>query len=357
MRTDAGLVKAALLYSDKVQLFSYGAVMMEQLRWAGEASLEKLLEFLATQSDQVLREFGLDPMLSVNMSNADRRRLRRRARAISPALTDDLTRILFLFEQARDVDSRAIYEGSGLGELEVLLEQGLMSLAPDGFALGDGVDAHPKVYTAALRALLTNHSVHPLFDTAMSAKVSALVESGRIRPSPLVVKHAGVAAAGTGLIQRLPVFPYAKLDDVLDARDQLREPLSSYRKGMAEYAKKLEASPFDNARLKAELDDLWRDEVEIHLGNLRDSLRVTKLVFSAAKDALADTKSVVSGGMAAAATIILGVADLTALTAAAAPAVAAGAVKAINLRNGAHETARSHQFYYLMELDRRYRPR
>ncbi|WP_229568586.1 hypothetical protein [Rhodococcus sp. RDE2] len=331
--------------------------MMEQLMWAGQASLERLLEFLATQSDQVLKEFGLDPSLSSNISNSDRRRLRRRARAINPRLTDDLTRILYLLEQAGDMDSRAVYEGSGLGELEVLLERGLMSLAPDGFDLGDGVDAHPKVYTAALRALLTDHSVHPLFDTTMSERVSALVESGRIRPSPLVVKHAGVAAAGTGLIQRLPVFPYAALDDVLDARDQLREPLSSYRKGMAEYAKKLGASPFDNDRLRAEIDDLWHDEVEIHLRNLYESLSATKLVFNAAKDALANTRAVVSGSIAAASSICMGVADLTALTVAAVPSVAGVAATALKSKDIANETARNDQFYYLLELNRRYRPR
>lgn len=322
--------------------------MMESLVASGSSSA--VLEFLAMQDDYVLRGFGLNPAADEpELSRRDRNKIRKIARSTPSRahLSTDIERILkMMVASGQPLDHAATYATAGAGELEEAMNLGLLTLSPDGFALGDGIDFRPETYVRALQNLLTTPSVHPLFDATISERIQSEIAAGRIRPIDLVVTHAGRVATGTGLIRHLPVFPDASLAMILEAREELKEPLSAYRLAVDDLAQKFTTSPFDAAQFDAEIDDLYRvvaDRVE----KLRAALSKTNLAWSTTSDAHKDISTVST-------TAIAGIAvgySMGPLQGLISSGLTAAYSVVENLRSSIAE-ARTDGLYYLLELEK-----
>jgi hypothetical protein len=133
-----------------------------------------------------------------------------------------------------------------------------------------------------------------MFDEQIAGIVTAILREEQAELHPLTAEHALRAATGTGLVARLPAFPEAPMDTILEARSELAEPLVRYRKGVIDLSVKLMSGPLEPA-LKAEVNDLRRDEVQPTLVSLRRDLSVTRLAKDAAFNLATDAKALVSG--------------------------------------------------------------
>src|SRR2546421_3946093 len=118
-----------------------------------------------------------------------------------------------------------------------------------------------------LGRLLTDPRKRLLFDDEAGSIAAGLIDQGMVEPNPLVIRHAREAAVGSGLIARLPAFPQAPLDELLDLRSDLSGPLTRYRRAASTMATSLSARPFDRDAA-AEIDDLWNHEVAPALNDI-----------------------------------------------------------------------------------------
>lgn len=250
---------------------------------------------------------------------------------------------------------RGIWTGAGGADLEVIADAGLLSLSPDAFSLDASGTPDLDGFVNALKQLLANPNSHLLFDQAIIQLVDAMVREDVAEVNVVAAQTAKKLATGTRLIERLPTFPNAPIDELIRTKSDLSEPLVRYRGAVKNLSSKLTTEPFDPS-LNAEIDELWYDEVAPSLQALRDDLGRTRLVSETAKNLATDVKTVVSGGVGV--SLLVGV--QTALEQASWTAAVVGAgggiletVKASREPLKSRETAKAHELYYLHAVNQK----
>ncbi len=356
LTADVELVRAAVLYADEVQLVSMSAVMLASVVQFAAGDGVDMLGMLSQLDDATLTSLGFDA--------GRRRQLVASLPLLRSSAFDDLgigdarREILQGLEepmmQMREI-AAGLLESSGGVELIPALESGVVTLSPSGLE-GQGATTDDAVenWLRLLKRLVHDPEMRLLFDDGVADLVRALVREGTVRPRELTLQHAGQAAIGAGLIARLPVFPQARLDELLDLRADLSGALSRYRLAVVRISAKLRSRAYDE-ELSAEVDDLWHQELAPVLVELEDLLAEHALVREIARAAGRDLRTLVMAGSA----LYVGLGQLanlegwlTSAVAAAAPMMHAAAAGALSRAEVRREVGR-HELFYVFELNRR----
>lgn len=362
---DVRLVRSALMYADHVELISPGALMIAALASMATQPTEAAFGILATTDEGVLRHLGFEgdiaemrAVLSQVKAFHDLPRAQRRAALgaeRSRQLREMVEEMVSKFrdgETGIEAVAADLWERAGAPDLAVAADAGLLSIATDAFSLESPIDQQVAQYSDTLRRLFADPSSHLMFDEQIAQLAGAMVREGRATLHPLAADHSLRAATGAGLVARLPAFPDAPIESILETRSELSEPLARYRVGVRSISDRLASDPLEPA-LMIELDDLWRDEVQPTLGALRRDLSLTRLVRDAALNLATDPKTVALG--AAGLTVVFGLGPASDLTdwatghVGAGGALVAGALGAA-AREAAnrHSKAKTHDLYYLL---------
>ncbi len=249
-------------------------------------------------------------------------------------------------------------DAAGAHELAPALEAGLLTLTPVA-TLGGSVSDIVDVFAKNLSELLTNSNRHLLLDDQIAGIANALVREGLVSPSPLALANAGEAAVAHGLIARLPAFDTAPTDEILDLRRDLDLPLKRYRRAVAEMSARLRSGPLDGD-IAAEIDHLYLHEVEPALAEIREGMADHGLVREIARTLALDIKPLITGAVGSVIALsgvsLANLGTLVAATAGSAPlglAATAAAAQAVIEKQKGEAASRSHELFYLFEVDRR----
>jgi hypothetical protein len=362
---DVRLVRSALLYADQVELISPGALMIASLAAGAAQGPDFVFELMGTLDENTLRYLGFDGdiaqmrnILATIKKLNDLPRVERRkflgadgSRRVRGMVAEMVGKFLH-GEQGFETVASNLWEQAGAPDLALAADAGLLTLSTDAFDFGAQTGLQMEQYVETLKRLLADPHSHLMFDEQIAGIVTAMLREERAGLHPLTATHALRAATGTGLVERLPAFPDAPMDAILKTRSELAEPLVRYRKDVIDLSAKLLSGPLEPA-LKAEVNDLWRDEVRPTLVSLRRDLSVTGLVKDAAFNLATDAKALVSG--AAGIGVFFGVGSVEDLTkwSAAAAATAGGfviqsATQSVRAAATRREEARTHDLYYLL---------
>lgn len=233
---------------------------------------------------------------------------------------------------------------------------GLVTLSSSGFTdeTAADTDAVMKNWLALLRSLLVDKRTRLVLDDQVGSLAASLIREGHVNPHRLTLLHAGEAAVGSGLVARLPAFPSAPLDEILDLRSDLSGPLGRYRAAVVRLSARVTAGPFDTD-LPLELDDLWATEVQPALDEMDEDLHRHGLVGEIARSARQDVHKLLTEG----AGLYMGLSQLTSMddwlaatTGVAGVALTAGALGYDRAADAKHQVSRR-DLYYLYEVDRR----
>ena len=370
LRRDVELVRASILYADEVELVSLGAAIVAgfmQLAAGGESSLFQLLMEL---DDETIRSIGGDgfpdgwreilpaALLTMRLDPALLRVLPGGG-GIDPRFFEKRRGWQRGIEEAtRNLDQMAeeMLIQSGGSDLVPAFEAGILKLSSSGLTDNGDSDAIAAGYVEIIKQLLQDPSKRLLFDDRVGGIVRSLVDEGHVEPSRLALRHAGEAAVGSGLVARLPAFPEAPLDELLDLRRDMSTPLTRYRRAVAGLADRLTFHAFD-VESPAEIDDLWITDVAPTLLEIKEGLAEHGLVRELQKTIGADMKTFLSEGAA----VYIGLGSFTSVNdwiastvAIAGPAMEAAA-KAATARRSARADLRGRELFYLYELNRRIR--
>jgi hypothetical protein len=352
------LARDVELYADEIELVSVGAVMIAgaaQLAGGGE---QALLALLGALDDDTLRHLGGGKDMPANwrdviamlsrpeaMRHPEVAELARGLRAsmaeVQAGLADTVERML--------VDS-------GAEELLPAIGSGLVTLSASGFTDERAADTNAVMenWLALLRGLLVDTKTRLLLDDQVGSLAASLIREGHVEPHRLTLRHAGQAAVGSGLVARLPTFPNASLDELLDLRGDLAAPLGRYRSAVVRLSDRLQAGPFDKD-LSDEMDDLWGTDVQPALVQIGDGLHDHGLVREIARSARQDVKALIAEGsflyvgLAGLASVNEWISATAGLAGAAAGATAAGA----HCASAARKDLQGSDLFYLYEVDRR----
>jgi hypothetical protein len=358
------MVRSALLYADTVELLSPAAVMVGSVAALHDSDADGWLGLFDGFDDATLTHLGLDgdpaefrQVLAQYRSlaalpRAQRRALLGRHGAEMQAVRNDFQRQLTSPDGTRGMLAQML-ETAGAPELVEAVESGALTLNWDFMPPEADTDTQIAQYSEHLKGLLASPNTHLLLDDRMAGIARGLVDEGHVTPPDLTLLRAARSQIGTGLASHLPAFPRATIGSVLEARAELAAPLASYRGGVSRLADRVRSDPFDSG-VDGEVADMWRDEVQPAITNLRNDLSRTRLVREAAVNLGTDAKSVVAGGG-----LFFGIEPFTSLEqftaagVAAAPVVGQAVASAYKESAGRRECAQRHEFFYLLELDKR----
>ena len=321
---DIELVKAALLYSERVRLVSPTPWWVAENAWMFH--MDDSLRF--SRFPEMAEGGGFEKVLTgVYGPNGYYR----------PAIDGD--------------------DGSPVWELAVAIESGLLELDPmraseDMFASVEARDenaqgrARPSFYhllDVLASCFAPASPAYPLLDEDASRILRALLTKQRIDlPQTSLAKEIALASAA---VLDLRCFPNARMEDILAIRVELRAPLTRFRAAMAQGARELDAAPGDEA-LAAEIRSFLVRHTEPAMLELNESF-----------DDLGVVPTLLRGYPKAAA----GVLGLTAATAIGAPELAqfmcaaagltAAAADEVEFRRTHAQTQARHRFYFLLALE------
>ena len=179
-----------------------------------------------------------------------------------------------------------------------------------------------------------------------------------IPAEPQGLRLAAQAALGAGFTDRLPAFPTAKMDELIDLRKELALPLARYRGAVVRFAK--EVPPVVGDDLAFEVGQHWEETVKPALMGLEDEMADHDLVKEIARSL--DVRDIRNFGSWTAGTYVA-VASATALDALATGLIATAAtgiprlgsvtLDAVRSRRAAVSELEASEFFYLYEANRR----
>lgn len=345
---DVELVKAALLYADKVELISMGTGMIGSVAAVSEGGTEAMLALLTSLDDDVLEHMNGGSSLPDGW-----RQLVPLMVGLSGTPAGDelgIPNVDEVFAEAREELSTIADElvvNSGASELIPCIEDGTLTLSDAGIEAISDFDAFLPRWSELLQTRLRDRRTKLLFDAQAGDLVASMLREGHIEPDASGIKRAGQAAVGAGLVARLPAFPNAPMDELLDLRGDLIDALVRYRGAVYRLARDV---PAGGEEAEAFIDALWEGEVQPTIVEIRERMADHGLVREIARNASQDVKTVMT-----AASVYLGMSGsdvqsgLIAATAAAGQASVSGLVSSLR---GRLEVERN-DLFYLYEADRR----
>ena len=372
---DVELTKAALLYADEVEIVSLGVSMFDELRQvidAGELGGYGLLASLDDATIVYLAERGG----SNGTLPPDWRETLGAALSIDPGLVEafgvegaeELRQLQeAAAEHGREMQQAMteLLEQNGATELVTAVKAGAVAIAELGFSSGttlrpadldpsDATDVQMWNWIDALVTRLTDKKTRLLFDRQAGDLVQSMLAAGLIPSNPQGLRLAAQAALGAGFTERLPAFPMAKMDELLDLRKELRLPLARYRGAVVRFSKHMPQAV--GSDLDFEVEQLWQETVGPALLGLQDEMADHGLVRELARSL--DVKDIRNFGHWTAGTYIT-VASTTALDAlttgliaTAAGGAATVALEAVRARRAGQAGPKASEFYYLYEANR-----
>jgi len=374
LRRDLRLVRAAIMYADHVQLISPGAQMIQQIAPLRNATGRDAAVMLRSLDDTTIAYLSDGEGLPEGWQDALDLLLRFDAQQWDAWGEVTGTNLGELGEIRRGMDTafaeaaaelRAtvtdLVELSGYSEMLAAERAGLLTVTPAPL-LTEDTNELVKHYANRLKRLIRkNKNVHLVLDDDTAGLARAMQEEGKIAVTESAAARMKRALTSEGLLDRLPAFPDTPLDELIDMRTDLEEPLTRYRRGVDNLSRTLNNHPLDDD-MREEIGDVYANQVAPALDDLREQYAEHGLVREASRGLLMDVRSFVFALGSPAA--VLGIAEAAHLSTVSQAVLTGGAVGLVTGQQAvtgamrsreARKQVRSADLYYLLEIDRRTR--
>lgn len=344
LQKDIELLKPALIYGDRIRLFSPTATLLQAMAGFANAKGEDRIVLYR----QAFEAWGRDQLHQVEVIERVYLRLfalgENRNKAEQEAFEAVEAEFDAMFAKIRGSLDQLLLSAS-MPDLETAVASGLVDIEPlldqteaDIESVGELVD----VFIERLHKELDTASGFPLFDDVTGNIINLQVQEGLLTPSAVATergKHVGVAA---GILSSLPTFPAASMSEILDIRSALEQPLVRFRAAVAKLASDISASPF-SPDFGPEVHDVYIREVAPALVEITEAIQENNALRQLTRAAARDTGAQIIGALS------LGVATAGVVPELAALGVTGAAVgaRAAWERVETRRKIERHQFYLL----------
>lgn len=282
------LLKAATLYGDEVVLHHSTATMLAAIASVGaldHADLVKtiadLAPYLGDRGGDLERAMvkletdhgtGAAEILGALLDSASP--LRAMISAFDPlagrTVAEHQQQLVTMRSHLDDVIEEKLV-AARIDELMPAIDRGLLTLAPV-----EERDDFFEAYIDALWAVLSDSRYYPLLDNGIAKLVHAAVREGRFDPPGTARSRGRQAGAVHEFLARLPTFPGARMEEIVDIRDELRSPLTVFRSEMVKVAREMTMDAFDPAFVHV-AEEAWVERVAPALAELDDLIKEKRL--------------------------------------------------------------------------------
>lgn len=318
------LIKAALLYADKVTLCGpMVSTILASARMASFSDTQKieLLRLIApTMSETPVAFEDLEKVQQLSKGIEALMAPTARARAMRAALSSKERAELEKFSgELREMMSQIAQSIEGLSEtarrqskewgtdqLQDLITKGkvdLINLGPSlsdvdivagavqsaahlqqliatGRTSGDPLKSNEENYKnkvfsdlmIQLERVINSHTDYALFDQFTANLVRLGLEEGRFAISSLQKERATHVGLAASLLERLPLFDEATLAELLDIKAELQKPLLRFQHAMMKYSSEMSLASWD-PEFQLEAERVFRREIEPIVLTLEEDMR------------------------------------------------------------------------------------
>jgi hypothetical protein len=362
IENDLRLVKASLLYGDRVKLcsapaslilkmrgFAYLPVMeqitmMEQMSVFAEVDPKDEFKGVATALKELLnkkyrgtKENQLLLGMKKNLPLIWEESMEKHKMVMQPAL-------------ARELELAVKSELLELHDFQILkdTQTAFRSLMDGTLESKEGIKALSNEFTAAVKEAMADGSTYPLFDDQTGSLLkTAFDTTGGIKLSPARLSQINQSSLAADVLQRLPLFEDASMAEILDIRRELQKPLIRFRGAVMTYAEKIRTSAWDDD-FTIEAEAVFRRDIEPSVLEIEDLIKSNPSLISLATRRLADKQTVFSS------VFTFLISQAAALPYITAMAIAAGVGSAVAFNDAYHEWLKQKQsiegnqlyFYY-----------
>lgn len=328
---DLRLVKASLLYADHVTLYSPITsllLVMSSLKQNLGAEELNILE-------GVLRTLGIrEP--SANILLDQLRSYRQIAqRAVLGPTTDEEARFTREFKTAAlsyltDLAERmkTSAEKGRSSELIKTIDAGILDV--HRFKSPTNLDSVSEEFAVIVDELIREPHDYPLLDHAMATIFRQIIQQGQATPSDSAAGRSRQVALAANLIERLPVFDEASVDELLDIRRELADPLIRFRRAVIMFSDAIRTAAWDSD-FEYEIQNLFAKEVAPAVSAIEEDVRANRIRERILDKALDDKDrlALTAGGLVARPSLGLLASHLTGIPELATASAAGASVAAI----------------------------
>lgn len=292
LREDLALVKATLLYADRVKLCSVGSSILSGIAEFQESSLEAraqlVVRFLADlQPSMTPQEIYFFEAVVGLRSREEKRRVPKKTRKEILAMVDKdhekLEVMVVKQHQAAGIEGFREAVRSGALEVypfrrtsaEVLVEATIRG----GGNLISGLDLADLLeeFLEQVSGAVLNGSTYPPFDDLTGDFVAEAIRHGYVSVSEAGAVRGRYGGLSSDLLQRLPLFEQATLSDILAVRRELEAPLRGFRIAVADFSRQIRSAAWEPG-FAEEADALFREKVKPEVERIEQAVRENRSI-------------------------------------------------------------------------------
>lgn len=358
------LVKAGLLYGDSVTLLSPVTTMLLRTEALPDFSLPQQIRLFRRLAPYLLdadarRDFeGAGELLDRVISpGASPQELRLRGALIEHLRPSQMELAATIRGMARDagMDHLARGRAEGLIKVESVDPGNAVDLIADCVIAAKCAESGERpddafsgrvidTFVGKLASHLSSGREYLIFDEQVASLTHMAVEEGLFKPATGPAGRSAQAMAASGFVGRLPTFPNATVDEVLDIRAELADPLTRFRGAIVTVANGMTSEAWDGG-FGDEIHDAWIERIEPAIAEIHEWVRERRSLLAMATG-IAGAANTSAPGLAVVAAGVAGHADAVAvlggMTAASAPVL-----QALRDRRAAASQLRMQPFYLL----------
>jgi len=277
------LLKAALLYGDKVTVLSPVTTMLLRVEGLEKFSPREQIELLRRVAPTLMPVEDV-PAFQAGIAEVDDF-LRSTARGGSAGQQLLRAGLLQKFAPVQRTLSEAVQEitdKAGIDQLARARAKGLLQI--ENVDPGDAMDllvscilsaklaesgernedSHTdrivETFVDKLSKHLSSGREYLIFDRPIASLTEAAIREGLFTLARGPAGRCAQAMTASGLIGRLPTFPTATVDEVIDIRSELAPSLTKFRSAMVTISKSFSSAPWET-KFEDEVHDAWVESV------------------------------------------------------------------------------------------------
>lgn len=281
------LIKVGLLYADKITLCSLASSMIISISGLTTLDEKGRVDFI----EQVLPYTTKDPS---NLSNESdfiyryrellkKKRLSREELITKMKINNILDNIWKQMEDTLDKISKEY----GFNRLIPAIESGNLDIAIFGTqSTGDTyMDDVVKEFVDIVGREVINGKTYPLFDEDTGKLISAGIKEGFFKYSDSNSEKSRHIGFVSDIIQRLPTFEEASIDEVLDIRIELEKPLIRFRSAMLKYSEEIKHEVWEEEFIN-DAEKIFLREIEPAILDIEEAVKTNKYLSHLVTDLL-----------------------------------------------------------------------
>lgn len=300
---DLRLVKAAILYGDKIKLCSAMSSVMHVMHGFDRIKFGQQIDLMAALLPSIIKDQHELQQMKMLVALCRRLVSKKHKSAHENQLMSQMRKELAELWERTIQQHSAFTQPEAVKGIEKAINEGILELyafkkfddtsemiknvVNDALADRETVRELMFEYLDLITEAVQNGETYPMFDDETGRMLRAFAEVGSMVASPASIAQSKQSALAADLLKRLPLFDEATVHEVIDIRRELDRPLLRFRSAVMGYAEKMKSASWDED-FSIEAEQVFRRDLEPAVLEIEDMVNSNASLHALAIRKIAD---------------------------------------------------------------------